>query len=179
MFNQDLLAKMMARAYQEAAKSPDPSNQNGAILVSRKPDGDYEVLSAGHNHFYPGIEPEVEDRDKKLQRIEHAERDAIFAAAGAGKATKGSILICPWAACYDCARAIIGAGVCALVYHGDRHLLTPERWRPAVEEAQQWMANAGIWLFRIDGPIPVAGGVATITVNGKPWNPRSCQFVGD
>lgn len=174
MFNNAELIKHMAFCYNLASESPDPSNQNGAIIVVRNPDGTLERIAKGYNHFYDGIPPEVENRDVKLQRIEHAERDAIFYAAARGHKCEGAIMICPWAACYDCARAIMGSGITALVYHKQRYLLTPERWKTAVDEALTWMSFDGMYLLELDASIP---GTNPIYVNGELWSPATMELV--
>ncbi len=169
-----MLQNLMGKAYADATKSPDPSNQNGAVLVQREVNGDLTIVAQGHNHFYPGIPPDVEDRDNKMNRIEHAERDCCFNAAARGVCTQGTILICPWAACYECARAIIGCKIHAVVYHKQRYHHTPKRWIDNVNEALGWLADAGVWLYEFDGPVP---GTKPVIVNGEPWSPASLSHV--
>lgn len=86
---------MMAQAYFWAASSPDPSSQNGALVCNRDDEGNLASLQMGWNHFYDGIEPELEDRDEKLLRIEHAERDVIYKCAQNGHKTYGKVLVTP------------------------------------------------------------------------------------
>jgi len=174
MFNHKMLQNLMSKAYSHALDSPDPSSQNGAVLCRRQPNGQMDVVARGYNHFYPGVPGEVIDRDKKLQQIEHAERDCIYNAASRGVETKGSILICPWVACYDCARGIIGAEVAAVVYHKQRNDLTDERWLKNVNEALTWLDNAGVWLYEFDGVVPQT---KPILVSGKLWSPGGCVYV--
>lgn len=159
--------ELLKEAYIEATKSPDPSNQNGAVTS-----WEGRVVERGYNHFYDGIEPNVLDRDKKLARIEHAERDALYR-TGNLFGTLGVTLVCPWAACYDCARAIIGSQVCELVVHKQRQELTPERWRANVEESLGWIRAAGISIIEFDGPVP---GAPSIIVNGNLWSPERLSF---
>ena len=174
MFDHDILEKLMAKAYHNALQSPDPSSQNGAVLVKRQPNGQLDIVANGYNHFYKGIPPEVEDRDKKLQGIEHAERDAIYNAASRGIETQGSILICPWAACYDCARAIMGSGCDALIYHKQRNALTHSPWVENVNEALTWIQNSGIYIFEFDGP---CSNTKPILVSSKLWSPAELKYV--
>jgi dCMP deaminase len=174
MFSHDMLQKLMAKAYANANASPDPSSQNGAVLVKRQPNGMLDVVANGYNHFYKGVPGEVEDRDQKLKEIEHAERDVLYGAAARGIETKGSIMVCPWAACYDCARAIIGTEVSALVYHRQRYLQTDKRWIDNVNEALHWLDAAGVWLYEFDGVVPQT---KPILISGKLWSPGSCEYV--
>jgi deoxycytidylate deaminase len=174
MFNHGMLEKLMAKAYSHALDSPDPSSQVGSVLCKRASNGQIDVVAKGYNHFYKGVPPEVEDREKKLQRICHAERDCIYYAASRGISTQGSILICSWIPCHGCARAIIGAEVGALVYHKQRKDLTDERWLSKLNEAMIWLQDAGVWLYEFDGPVP---GTKPILVSGRLWSPGSCDYV--
>lgn len=174
MFDHQMLQRLMSKAYSHALDSPDPSSQNGAVLCKRQSNGQLDVVSKGFNHFYDGIEPEVANRDEKLRRIEHAERDAIYQAAKRGVEVEGSIMVCPWAACSDCARAIIGSGVSALIVHRQRYLLTDKRWIDQVNEALNWIQASGIFLFEYDGVCPQT---KPILVSGRLWSPGSCSYV--
>ncbi len=173
MFTDTDLQLLMSEAYREALKSPDPSSQNGALVVWGNTPGLFQTMSRGYNHFYPGIEPEVEDRDEKLRRIEHAERDAIYQAAMAGNSTKGAILVCPWVACVDCARAIIGSGIGVVIHHRDRYLL-PSSWKDQIDKALGWLEAAGVEIHTVNGPV---GFTEPILVSGRLWSPALCEFV--
>lgn len=85
-------------AYKEATKSPDPSTQNGAVIVTTA------GTAADCNRF-----PErVKITDARLERplkynfIEHAERNAIFSAARKQLPLLGATMYVPWFACSDC-----------------------------------------------------------------------------
>lgn len=117
---QDLNEKdryFLALAYEFAKKnSSDPRTQNGAVIVDSNT---HEIISYGANRFPDGVN-NLSERlhpDHKRDYLEHAERDAIFAALRQGKSTRGAILYCPWFACSDCAKAIIGAGIRCVVGH--------------------------------------------------------------
>lgn len=174
MLDEDMLRNLMSKAYDRALRSPDPSSQNGAVLVHRKINGELDTVSTGFNHFYQGIPGELDDRTRKLQQIEHAERDCLYYAALNGVSTEGSIMVCPWAACTDCARAIIGCGVSCLVYHHERYLLTDKRWIDGVNQSMGWMEAAGIQLYPLHGLIQRT---RPILVSGKLWSPGSCTYV--
>lgn len=174
MFNRTHLRDLLAKAYSLALKSPDPSSQNGSVIAVRKENGDMEIIGEGFNHPYDGVSWTPDDRDQKLKEIEHAERDSIFDCGRKGFATQGAIMICPWAACYDCARAIIGSGCQALVYHKQRYLITDKRWIDQVNEAIGWIEKAGIFIYEFDGPVT---GTKPILVSSKLWSPASCGYV--
>lgn len=174
VFQDDDLQRLMAEAYLEALHSPDPSSQNGAVIVKHLGLDLFHAVSRGYNHFYNGIEPEVEDRDEKLLRIEHAERDAIYQAAVSGESTQGAIMVCPWTACADCARGVIGSGIGVVVYHRDRYLLTDPRWIDQVDQALAWMEASGIRLHAMEGPI---ASTEPILISGRLWSPALCEYV--
>lgn len=101
--------------YRLAETSPDTSTQNGAILV-----GEAGLpFARGTNTFTRGaiVSPERLERPAKYSFIEHAERNAIYDAARKGVSTQDLTMACVWAACADCARAIVQAGVTRLVRH--------------------------------------------------------------
>ncbi|HSW71514.1 MAG TPA: deaminase [Gammaproteobacteria bacterium] len=107
----------LSLAYEFAKNnSSDPRTQNGAVIVDSST---CEVLSYGANRFPQGVQPLPErlEPDVKRDYLEHAERDAIFSALRQGKNTTGAILYCPWFACSDCAKAIIGAGIRSVIGH--------------------------------------------------------------
>lgn len=123
----------MQLAWVAAVKSPDPSTQNGAVVTDRND----EVLSMSCNTF---VDPRHFSDDRlvrptKYTWIEHAERNAIYAAAKVRHhSTSGGTMYCLWAACPDCARGIIASGI--------RRLVTCE-WT-ASQESSRWSEGIGI-----------------------------------
>ncbi|MDP3999203.1 MAG: deaminase [bacterium] len=164
--DREMLRYLLRLAYQEAQKSRDPSTQNGAVLVSDTG----RILVQDHNHFPMGVQetPERWDRAVKLKWIEHAERNVCYRGAWEGVGTKGLIMVCPWAACMDCARAIIQCGIKALVTHKQAHDRTPERWKADVDEALGMLKEAGVQIIYYDGEI---GGIEGLRHSGEVWNP--------
>ena len=153
-------------AYMAAFQSPDPSNQNGAVLVHEG----YPVC-ADCNRFPDGLEvtPDMlTDREKKLFYIEHAERNAIFKAARCRLPFEEMTLYCQWFACADCARAIIQSGIKKVVGHKQRMDKTPDRWKASVEAGLKMMRDCGVQLEFYDGCI---GDCTPIIVNGELWQP--------
>ena len=98
-----------------ASWSPDRSTQVGAVIV----DDDYNIVSTGYNGFTRGLDPEERhhERPAKYEYTEHAERNAILAAARRGVSLIGTTMYQNWAptACPDCARAIVQAGIKRMV----------------------------------------------------------------
>ena len=112
------------------------------------------------------VAPRLE-RPKKYAFIEHAERNAIYAAACKGEATAGGTLYCPWYACADCARAIIQAGIVRVIGHKQMFDRTPEHWKETIAYGNEMFREAGVEALQYDGPI----GECTALINGEVWNP--------
>lgn len=150
---------LLRRCYETASHSPDRSNQCGALLYHPGVGG---VIGEGCNKF-PNkvvVTPElINDRERKLFYIEHAERNSIYdaIASGNGDLIPGSIMICPWFACADCARAILLSGIKRVIGHQERMAKTPDRWKASVD--------AGLDLLRLhDVQLEFYGGM----LNSKP-----------
>jgi len=128
----------------------DPSTQNGAILV----DSDGHPFSEGANHFPNGVEEKTDrwERPGKYLFVEHAERNVIYAAARAGFKTDKATMYCPWAACTDCARAIIQAGIKEVITHhkpvpdsGERFgMPVHPKWSESINVALLMLEEAGV-----------------------------------
>ena len=137
--------KHLIRAYEIAQFSQDPSTQNGAILI----DNDENLISTGANNFCYGVKetPERWERPVKYKFVEHAERNAIYHAARDGEKTEGLTMVCGWAACCDCARAIVAAGITKLVRHKKATDKSPEFWLKDIEVADQILKEGGDFIF--------------------------------
>lgn len=161
--------KLLELAYEQAMEfGTDPSTQNGALIVNDNGD----VLAAGANHFPKGVQnlPERWERPLKYQFVEHAERNAIFAAARLGVSTQGKIMVCPWFACSDCARAIIQAGIKLVIGHQFPFDLTPDHWKDSIKVAWQMLDEAKVETRMYVGKISDTDSI-TIRFNGKPVHP--------
>lgn len=128
-----LIKHWLLRAYTEAVKSPDPSSQNGSGVyvrsqVSRLCDAPCEGSSDGHTWNFAGAgfnhptgdydrEKYLSDRDYRLKVTVHAEAAGLYAAARNGFCTNNAVLVCPWAACVECAKTIAELGVKTLIRH--------------------------------------------------------------
>ncbi len=92
-------------------RSKDPNTQIGAVVV----DEDNQIVATGYNGFPRGAQDVIErfERPMKYDYFEHAERNAIYAAARRGAALKGCRLYLsgPHFSCLDCTRAIIQTGI--------------------------------------------------------------------
>lgn len=158
----------MYEAYQLASYSPDPSTQNGALLVHESG----MVLAEAINEFPRGVQYTEErwERPLKYKIIEHAERNAIYKAARQGVRCDNSTLIVPWAACSDCARAIIQAGVSRLVRHKQASDRSPDFWLEEIVVADQMLKEAWVEIIEIDGKISPDNKLE-LRHSGQVWHP--------
>ena len=154
----------MIKAYEEARKSPDPSTQNGALVVVN------ESFYVGACNTFPiGVmnTPERLVRPLKYNFIEHAERNVLHTAMRAGIRTLGLTMYVPWFACADCGRAIIGAGIYRVVGHKRMLDETPDHWKESITHAMTMLTEAGVKLDYITEKLDIE----PILFNGKLWTP--------
>lgn len=132
----------MYMCYQYASLSPDPSTQNAAVLLDDRGPREETLV---FNGFPRGIRPTPArwERPLKYDLVIHAELGSLLAAAREGIATDGLTMVCPWAPCTDCARAIIQAGIVRLVRRGNS-IETNERWQSSVAFGDQLLGEAGV-----------------------------------
>ena len=173
-------ANVMRAAYEVATESPDPSTQNGALIVRDAMIGGhvgFEFLARGSNTFTRGMEstPERLERPLKYTFVEHAERNAIFHAASLGVNCTDMTMVCPWAACTECARAIVQSGIGKLVRHKQASDRSPERWIESIALADEILLASGIKIIEFDGVLhednTVVGTVPTIMHCEEEWTP--------
>ena len=91
-------------------RSKDRSTQLGCVIVGP----DKEIRSTGYNSFPRGIDDHAEcrhERPEKYLWTEHAERNAIYAAAKVGTPLDGCTAYVSWIPCMDCARGLVQAGI--------------------------------------------------------------------
>lgn len=158
-------ARLLRVAYEWAAESRDPSTQNSALLV----DGEGSILIHDINRFPQHIAESDKrwERPLKYKFIEHAERNVCYAAAKKGIATEGLIMVCPWAACTNCARAIIQSGIKCLITHKQAHDRTPEQWKEEIAIALSMLEEAGVEVVMYDGGV----GAPEVLHSEELWSP--------
>ncbi len=151
-------------AYKVALDSPDPSTQNGALLF----DGNGNLVGVGCNTFTHGmpVTPDLFERPKKYAYIEHAERNAIFATVASRLGGRPVVMVCPWAACADCARAIVQAGIGVLVRH-QRDDATG-RWEGSIADGDRMLVAGGVKIVTIIGDL---GGCDPVLFAGEAYQP--------
>lgn len=100
-----------------ATKSKDRSTQVGAVIVGPN----NEVRSTGYNGFPRHVHDNIDSRHErptKYEYTEHAERNAIYAAARVGTPLEGCMLYLnysPMCVCTGCVRAIIQSGITRII----------------------------------------------------------------
>ncbi len=157
--------KLLKIAYVKAEESTNPSTQNGAILV----DDNGNVILSAVNSFPNGVAENQERQTNKDLRYKfsiHAERNVLYLAAKLGIKTEGLTMVCPWAACSDCAQAIIQAGIRILVAH-KQALDRSGHWQEDIDLAFSMMREAGVEIIIFDGKI----GAEKILRSGEYWKP--------
>ena len=110
-----------------AKKSTDPSTQNAASLCD---DAGKIVVGPVCNRFSRGVR-ELDsrwERPEKYEWVEHSERAVIHEAARLGIKTDGIVMVCPFFACAPCSRAIVDAGIKAVVGIEINKKNTHSRW---------------------------------------------------
>ena len=156
---------LMKAAIGFARQSPDMSTQNAAVLL--KGDGPQWLLEHtwAVNEFPRGVAYTDErwERPTKYAFIAHAEANTILSAARQGICTDGLTLLAVWAACSDCGKSIIQAGIKRLV------TLRPTQaahggWDDSIKVAMTMFEEAGVEVVFLDGPLHMP---FTIRRNGE------------
>lgn len=115
-------------------------------------------MASGSNHFPKGVKetPERWERPLKYAFVEHAERNCLFEAAKRGGLNDKLTMYCCWAACADCARAIIQMGIKEVVTHHDPTaperfgMPTSQSWLDSIKVAMTMFEEAGVKIRWID-----------------------------
>ncbi len=159
---------LLRQAYQVAETfSTDKSTHVGALLYDPFNE---KVLTCGWNTFTDKsqlLDSRNHLRPRKYAVTEHAERFAIYEAARKGIATTGLTLICPWASCPDCARAIVLSGIIQVIGHFQAFEKTPERWKTEIEIGLEILEGGGVEYKMYDGNISDVRNL----FNGEFWYP--------
>lgn len=119
--------------------------------------------------------PERFQSPEKYNWIEHAERGAIYHLTSINSylhnAEVGDVIkrtmYAPWAACIDCARAIVLGRIHKLVIHKQAMDRTPSNWTPSLDKAFEILKINNVEVEIFDGVI----GNCTNLMQGKIWYP--------
>ncbi len=123
--------RFLRLAREIATWSKDPSTKVGAVIVG----ADRHVVSTGYNGFPCGMDDDpchYADRETKLERIIHAEMNALIRAGGSGH----TIYTWPLAPCPRCTVHLLQAGIKRFVSVAQTPEIA-ERWaEPCARSAQ-------------------------------------------
>lgn len=144
----DRAVKLLKVAEAIAQLSKDKSSKVGALIIG--PDG--EGGPWGYNGAPRGCRADederMETRPEKYMWAEHAERNAIYAAARKGFPTKGCSILVTHPPCMDCARAIVQAGI-KQVFYPEPDLEFVKRWGDHMGRTKHLFEECGVqydWL---------------------------------
>lgn len=136
-------------------KSKDRSTKCGAVIVD-----EYNCeVSSGYNGFPEGIDDENDlyhERPLKYDMTEHAERNAIYAAAAGRGGTRGCTMYLTHnpvsGICCACARAIIRAGIKKVIGPSERFEGSGVQWMNDMRTAYHMLKEAGVEIRYIQLP---------------------------
>lgn len=120
--------------------SKDPSTKCGAVII----DPMNRIVSVGYNGFPRGCddsEEKYKDRDTKLLRILHAERNAILFTQR--DLTGCTIYVHPLPPCAHCTGIIIQVGITRVVTR-EPTVEQYENWGDHLEESRRMLEEAGV-----------------------------------
>lgn len=168
----------MLMAYAMARRSPDPSMQLGAVIVS----ADRRVLSTGYNGWPRGVRPFPDDdprweRPRKYAWMAHAERNAIDNAALAGTAgLDGATLYIPVPPCAECARGIVQVGIHEVVIDSYAALALracgeTQAWQESQADAAMLLEEAGVAVRSIR----FESASLALRMRGSTFSPGGCR----
>lgn len=125
-----------------ASGSPNRIRQVGAAI--QPADGGDPIAAC--NTFPDGVADLAwrHEGDGRFVWMEHAERNAIYAAARQGRALKGAKIATTFFPCIDCARAIVQSG-CALMVTPEPALDDPV-WGAAFPRSRTILEEGGVTL---------------------------------
>lgn len=141
---------LMKAARERAAHSTDRSRQVGCVITTLCG----TILSDGWNTTPRGCAhtEERHARPAKYAWTEHAERNAIYAAARKGIPLQGCVAYVPWYPCADCARGLIQSGIIRMVAHAPD--FDDPQWDDDFRVASEMLEEAGIRVDLIEGDPP-------------------------
>ncbi len=125
--------------------SKDPSTQVGCIAVK-----DRRVIATGYNGFPIGIsdnKADYEDREIKLKKTIHAEKNMIYNACRHGQSLEGStVYIAGLPTCDECWKGLVQVGVARVVMPEVE--TAKEEWIEGCKKAVEYMEEAGLEVYQ-------------------------------
>lgn len=152
--------ELLLYAYAEAKKSGDKSTHIGAILTNESG----FIVARGHNDIPTPCcdKPERRVAPLKYPWVCHGEVWAILDAAKRGIPTEGLTMVATWAACPECAKCLIMAGIKKLVRHVIPIQQTNTKWLEGIVIADQMFKEAGVEVVDFTEQL-----FTTVLFNGK------------
>lgn len=131
--------------------SQDPSTQVASAVVSWRAG----VILAGWNEVPPQISSKGYPRCMETKNFctEHAERRVLYKCVENRIPTQDMHLYATWAACAECARAIIQFGIVRVVTFRGLVQRTPSKWHDSIREGLTMMRDAGITVVGWSGEL--------------------------
>lgn len=118
-------------------KSKDPGTKVGCVIV----DNEHRTISTGYNGLPQGIGDDLSilnDRERKLKQIIHAEENAIIFAR---QSLYGhTIYVWPMLSCSSCASKVIQAGIKRVITVSDSN----PRWQESFAISRKTFIKAGV-----------------------------------
>ena len=146
-----------------ASHSVDPNTQVASALVVPNMGG---IVLASWNQVPKSIRltSNTFRPEWKNYYTEHAERSVLYTAIKNGVPTNGLQMYCTWAACAECARAIIDFGVKRVVTFRRLVEMTSPKWEESIKVGVQLMVDSGVQVIGWSGDI---ASKQTIRFGGK------------
>jgi dCMP deaminase len=135
-------------AHAAAKRSKDPRTQVGSVIVN----DDNRIIALGYNGMPEGHLLERSMWDAKDDFVIHAEVNAISNAARTGVSTKDGSIYVTLPPCIACARAIVGAGLRAVVFYQSAYVLRVADKPSFLESYKQsfdYLRGSGVKLVRV------------------------------
>ncbi|UZE49283.1 deoxycytidylate deaminase [Rhodopseudomonas sp. P2A-2r] len=139
---------LLGLATAAARQSPNRIRQVGAIILTCD---DGEPIAACNT--FPKDVADLAWRhegDGRFVWMEHAERNAIFAAARQGRPLQGATIASTFFPCIDCARAIVQTGIARLV--SPEPALEDAVWGESFLRSRVILEEGGVELVLLDKP---------------------------
>ena len=137
---------LMRLAFAVSQNSPNRVRKVGAAIITC----DDGTPIAACNTFPKGV-ADLDwrhDGDGRFVWMEHAERNAIFAAARQGQALLGGRIASTFFPCIDCARAIVASGISTLVTYSPP--LDDPVWGASFPRSRVILEEGGVTLVLLD-----------------------------
>ena len=138
---------MLKQCHVIAQQSPDTNRKVGCVVTNASG----HILVSGCNDLVMGAQKTEARCSKplKYQWIEHAERNAIYAAARNGIPLAGTTMYINWFPCVECCRCVIQSGISKLV-SPTRPDTDHHRWGDSFKTALQMLDEVGIKVVYAD-----------------------------